>query len=594
MINYLQIEQLSKSFGDNILFEDVSFSIAQGDKVGLIARNGKGKSTLLSIIAGEEDYDAGKITFRRDLKVGYLNQTPKFNPGKSLLDNMDSPDEESRERAKKMLSKLKLDWRRTDMTGMSGGECKRAAIARTLSLEPDMLILDEPTNHLDIDMIEWLENYLATQKTTLLMVTHDRYFLDNVCSRILEIDMQRLYNYDGNYDYYLEKRTERRENMALEKSKVDNLLRKEREWMRRQPQARGSKAKYRIDNFHELERRSRVNLAEKDVRLSGTGSYIGSKIFEARNVSKKFGDKIILTDWSYDFARGEKVGIVGNNGMGKSTMLKLILGELQPDSGHIDLGQTLRFGYYSQNGYVDFDENKRVIDAVSEIAEHVRIDDKTVIPASSFLTRFLFSPTDQRKYIYKLSGGERRRLYLATILMKNPNFLILDEPTNDLDLQTLAVLEDYLEGFKGCVLTVSHDRFFLDRVTDHMFVLEGDGKVRDFPGDYSTYRHCMQEREKELRAETRKQSRSENPAKQHKQRTSSRAKLSFKQQREREEIEKRLPLLEKEKRELEIEMSSGKMNTQDIIAAGERMSQLIGQIDSDEMRLLELMEIEEG
>lgn len=590
MINYLQIENLSKSFGDNILFSNINFCIRQGDKVGLIARNGKGKSTLLSIIAGDEDYDNGKITFYKDLKTGYLSQNPIFDESKSLIWNTAGNDDpETQERAKQFLTKLKLDWRREDMRGMSGGERKRAAIARILAQEPDMLILDEPTNHLDIDIIEWLEKYLATKKTTLLMVTHDRYFLDNVCSRILEIDMQQIFSYEGNYDYFLEKRAERRENMAAEKSKVDNLLRKEREWMRRQPQARGSKAKYRIDNFHDLERRSRLNLSEKDVALGNGNAYIGSKIFEAVDVAKSFGEKVILSGWSYNFARHEKVGIVGNNGVGKSTLIKLILGEIKPDSGHIDLGQTLRFGYYSQDGYLDFDENKRVIDAVTEIAENVKIGNNDAISAGSFLTRFLFSPADQRKYIYKLSGGERRRLYLATILMRNPNFLILDEPTNDLDLQTLAVLEDYLAEFKGCVIVVSHDRFFLDRIADHLFILEGNGTVKDFPGDYSTYRHCLLQREIERKAATEKKD-SEKPSSAPWR--TKKAGLTYKERLEREEIEKKLPLLEKEKGELEVSMSSGRLSNEEIISAGNRISIVIEEIDTLEMRLLELMEKE--
>lgn len=588
MVSYIQIENLAKRFGDTTLFSGVDLSIAQGDKVGLIARNGKGKSTLLSIIAGEEDYQEGRITMKRDLRTGYLPQNPSFDPERSLLWNIGGEDPEHGENARRIATQLRLDIRRPDMKGMSGGERKRAAIARVLAMEPDMLILDEPTNHLDIDMIEWLEDYLSTKKTTILMVTHDRYFLDNVCSRIVEIDMEALYSYDGNYDYYLEKREERRANMAAEKSHVDNLLRKEREWMRRQPQARGSKARYRIESFHDLERRSKLNLAEKDVRIAKGNVYIGSKIFEARNVAKSFGGKSLFSGWTYDFARGEKVGIVGANGAGKTTLLKMILGDLKPDEGTIDVGQTVRFGYYSQEGYLDFDEKKRVIDAVTEIAEHVRINDSDTISASSFLTRFLFSPADQRKYIYKLSGGERRRLYLATILMRNPNFLILDEPTNDLDIQTLAVLEDYIAGFGGCVLTVSHDRYFLDRVAEHLFVLDGTGTIKDFPGDYSTYRHCLRRQRAEAAAAKQETAAGKKPD--NRKPREQKAKLTFNETRERASLEEKIPLLEKEKQDLEMSMSSGSLSSEALLEAGARIAAIIAELDESEMRLLELME----
>lgn len=588
MISYIQIESLAKRFGDSTLFSGVNLSIAQGDKVGLIARNGKGKSTLLSIIAGEEDYQEGRITMKRDLRTGYLPQNPSFDSERSLLWNIGGEDPEHGENARRIATQLRLDIRRPDMKGMSGGETKRAAMARVLAMEPDMLILDEPTNHLDIDMIEWLEDYLSTKKTTILMVTHDRYFLDNVCSRIVEIDMEALYSYDGNYDYYLEKREERRANMAAEKSHVDNLLRKEREWMRRQPQARGSKARYRIESFHDLERRSKLNLAEKEVRIAKGNVYIGSKIFEARNVAKGFGGKSLFSGWTYDFARGEKVGVVGANGAGKTTLLKLILGELKPDEGTIDVGQTVRFGYYSQEGYLDFDDKKRVIDAVSEIAEHVRINDSDTISASSFLTRFLFSPADQRKYIYKLSGGERRRLYLATILMRNPNFLILDEPTNDLDIQTLAVLEDYIAGFGGCVLTVSHDRYFLDRVAEHLFVLDGSGTIKDFPGDYSTYRHCLRRQRAEAAAAKQETAAGKKPD--NRKPRVQKAKLTFNETRERASLEEKIPLLEKEKQDLEISMSSGSLSSEALLEAGARIAAVIAELDESEMRLLELME----
>lgn len=609
MESYLQIEKLTKSYGDRILFEDLTLGVFQGDKIGIIAPNGAGKSTFLNIIAGKEDYDSGNVVFRNGLRVGYLEQLPAMSADMTVLDYVASGvDKEEEWNGPDLARQLLYQFRITEMDAplgrLSGGQAKRVALAKVLMGKPDMLILDEPTNHLDIWMIEWLENYLTRQKTTLLMVTHDRYFLDNVCNRIIEIDRCQAYSYDGNYDYYLQKREEREENMSAELAKVKNLLRTEREWMRRQPQARGSKAKYRIDNFHQLEAKSRVDLSRRDVELTVKSAYIGSKIFEARDVKKAFGDKKILNGWSYDFARYEKVGIVGDNGAGKSTFIKLLLGELQPDSGHFDIGETVKWGYYSQEGMTDFDDRKKVIDAVREIAETVRIDDKTTMTASAFLSKFLFTPQQQQKYIAKLSGGERRRLYLATVLMRNPNFLILDEPTNDLDIMTLAVLEDYLVNFKGCVIVVSHDRFFLDRIVDHLFVFKGDGEVRDFPGDYSTYRHCVAEEEKERKELERKEreekerksgvssatsstgsSRRQNPPK---------VKLSFKEKREKEELEKTLPELEKEKSELEIRMSSGEMSPQEIVEAGEKMVALIDRIDEGEMRLLELMEKEEG
>ncbi|MBD5184558.1 MAG: ABC-F family ATP-binding cassette domain-containing protein [Bacteroidales bacterium] len=609
MESYLQIEKLTKSYGDRILFEDLTLGVFQGDKIGIIAPNGAGKSTFLNIIAGKEDYDSGNVVFRNGLRVGYLEQLPAMSADMTVLDYVASGvDKEEEWNGPDLARQLLYQFRITEMDAplgrLSGGQAKRVALAKVLMGKPDMLILDEPTNHLDIWMIEWLENYLTRQKTTLLMVTHDRYFLDNVCNRIIEIDRCQAYSYDGNYDYYLQKREEREENMSAELAKVKNLLRTEREWMRRQPQARGSKAKYRIDNFHQLEAKSRVDLSRRDVELTVKSAYIGSKIFEARDVKKAFGEKKILNGWSYDFARYEKVGIVGDNGAGKSTFIKLLLGELQPDSGHFDIGETVKWGYYSQEGMTDFDDRKKVIDAVREIAETVRIDDKTTMTASAFLSKFLFTPQQQQKYIAKLSGGERRRLYLATVLMRNPNFLILDEPTNDLDIMTLAVLEDYLVNFKGCVIVVSHDRFFLDRIVDHLFVFKGDGEVRDFPGDYSTYRHCVAEEEKERKELERKEreekerksgvssatsstgsSRRQNPPK---------VKLSFKEKREKEELEKTLPELEKEKSELEIRMSSGEMSPQEIVEAGEKMAALIDRIDEGEMRLLELMEKEEG
>lgn len=588
----LQIEQLTKSFGDRILFEDVSLGVFQGDKIGIVAQNGAGKTTFLNILAGREDYDSGKVTFRNGIRVGYLEQIPPMDQNMTALEyaSLDVRDNEEGngvDLARQMLTQFKITDYVTPLGRMSGGQTKRAALARVLLSKPDMLILDEPTNHLDIDMIEWLEAYLSRQKMTLLMVTHDRYFLDKVCNKIIEIDRTHVYSYDGNYDYYLRKRDERHENLSAELAKVRNLLRTELEWMRRQPQARGSKAKYRIDNFHELEKKSKVNLTERNVSLNVKSSYIGSKIFEAHDVVKAFGEKRILNGWSYTFARYEKVGIVGDNGAGKSTFIKLLLGLMQPDSGHFDIGETVKWGYYSQEGMTGFDEQKKVIDAVREIAEEVRIDDKTRLSASQFLSHFLFTPETQQKFIHKLSGGERRRLYLATVLMRNPNFLILDEPTNDLDIMTLAVLEDYLVNFKGCVIVVSHDRFFLDRIVDHLFVFKGDGEVRDFPGDYSTYRHCVAEEEKERRAAEKPKEKvkaSWRPAEE-------KRKLTFKEKREMESLEKEIEELAAERATLETSLSTGGLDSAGIITAGERLAAVVERLDEAELRLLELMDI---
>ena len=608
----LQIEDLTKSIGDRMLFTDLSLTVEEGDKIGIVARNGSGKTTLLNIICGLDDYDSGKITFSDGVRVGYLSQSPEFAPEMTALDYakpepQDSEDYGAEDRAKQMLSQFGVTDFHQKLGTMSGGQFKRVSIAKALLQEPDLLVLDEPTNHLDIAMVEWLEAYLTRLRTTLIMVTHDRYFLDNVCTRILEIDREQAFLYDGNYDYYLRKRTERHEVMSAELAKVKNLLRTELEWMRRQPQARGSKAKYRIDSFHDLEKRSHVNLNEKDVRLAVKGSYIGNKIFEAVHVAKKFekthpdgstGVIPILNDFSYNFARFEKVGIVGDNGAGKSTFIKMLLGEIQPDSGRFDVGETVRWGYYSQEGMTGFDEKKKVIDAVREIAETVRIDDKTTLTAQQFLTHFLFEPATQQKYIYKLSGGERRRLYLATVLMRQPNFLILDEPTNDLDIMTLGVLENYLADFKGCVIVVSHDRFFLDRIVDHLFVMKGDGEVRDFPGDYSTYRHCVRQEEKEAKAaaeEAKKNAGAKSRTVQDtagKQKTERKPRLSFKEKKEMEALEIELESLGKEKSELESVMSSGTMSVEEITSAGVRMEEIIQRLDEAEFRMLELMEKE--
>ena len=594
MVSYLQIEGLTKSFGDRMLFADVTFGVYQGDKIGIIAQNGKGKSTLLSIISGDMDYDSGNVVFRTGLKVGYLQQMPEFAGDMTVLQAvmpavLGPEDWNIEDRAKQILSQFKINDFAQPIGQLSGGQVKRVALARVLLSEPEMLILDEPTNHLDIEMIEWMEKYLSKQNITLLMVTHDRYFLDNVCNKIIEIDREQTFTYNGNYDYYLQKREERMENLTAELAKVKNLLRTELEWMRRQPQARGSKAKYRIDNFYELEKRSQVNLSERNVELAVKGSYIGSKIFEAKDICKSYGDKVILKDWNYTFARYDKVGIVGDNGVGKSTFIKLLLGLVEPDSGHFDIGQTVKWGYYSQDG-IEFDESKKVIDAVREIAEEIHIDEKTRLSASQFLSHFLFAPDTQQKFIHKLSGGEKRRLYLATVLMRNPNFLILDEPTNDLDIVTLSVLEDYLSKFKGCVIVVSHDRFFLDRIVDHLFVFKGNGVVNDFPGDYSTYRHCLDMESKMAKTEAKAES--AKTAEQRKPKRDNSNKLSYKEKRELEELEKRLPELETEKNELEGKMSSGEMSTDELLKASQRVSELIDEIDMVEMRMLELMEKE--
>ena len=597
----LQTLNITKSFGDRLLFADVSLSISEGEKVGLIAPNGAGKSTFLNIIAGIEAPDSGSVVFERGTRVGYLTQTPAFKEGETILDfatpePLSADDFDAPGRATRMLHQFGITDLSQPMDTLSGGQLKRAALVKVLLEEPDFLILDEPTNHLDIEVIEWLEDYLGRKRVTLLLVTHDRYFLDRVCNRIIELDRKALYSYDGNYDYYLRRREERMEAFDAELARVKNILRTELEWMRRQPQARGSKAKYRIDNFHQLEERSRVNLSTREVDLAVKSSYIGSKIFEARNVSKSFGSKCILRDWSYDFARYDKVGVVGPNGVGKSTFIKLLLGLLQPDSGSFDIGTTVRWGYYSQEGMTGFDLGMKVIDAVRDIAEEVTLDDKTRLSASQFLSKFLFTPETQQKFVGKLSGGERRRLYLATVLMRRPNFLILDEPTNDLDIMTLSILEDYLVGFKGCVIIVSHDRFFLDRIANHLFVFEGDGKVRDFPGDYSTYRHCVQQQKLLDRA-------AETPASKGaaqtapapsgrgaQRRAEQAARLTFKEKREMEALETELSSLADERKELEAKMMTGEMDHEELSEAARRVEAIIARTDEAEMRLLELME----
>ena len=620
MISYLQIENLTKSYGDRILFSDVTFGVNQGDKIGLIAKNGTGKSTLLRIIAGLESPDSGSITFRNDLRVGYVRQTPELNEDLSVIDAClasDSPAARAiaryeaalatgdadaitataaemdaaeawdyDDRLKQMLHQLRITDPTARVATLSGGQKKRVAIAHTLLENPDLIILDEPTNHLDIEIIEWLEEYLRRQNVTLLMVTHDRYFLDAVCNKIIEIDQQQIFTYQGNYDYYLRRRAERIEAMAAELAKVKNTLRKEQEWMRRQPQARAGKAKYRIDAFYDLKDRSRVDLRERNIDISSIEStYIGSKIFEAKGISKRFGEKVILDDLNYTFGRGEKLGIIGRNGVGKSTLIKMLQGLVPADSGTWEIGTTVRFGYYSQDG-IEFDENKKVIDAVSEIAEHIVLDDHTSYTPMQFLSRFLFTPADQQKYIHTLSGGERCRLHLATVLMRRPNFLILDEPTNDLDIMTLGILEDYLSKFGGCLIVISHDRFFLDSIVDHLWVLEGNGHIKDFPGSYSDYRAWLKDRQTAQQTADPAQ-----PAPAPRQRQQERQRrLSFKERKEFESLSEEIDRLSEEKRRLDELFNSGQTLT-DVDQMARRYSELTELLDEKEMRWLELSEL---
>ena len=621
MKSFLQVENLSKSFGDKVLFSDVTFGIYEGDKIGLIAKNGAGKTTLLRIVAGAEAYDSGEVTYRNGLRVAYLAQLPELDGQLPVADACMSLGGEAVEavreyeaatasgdsarleramqrmdasggwtyedRMRQVLTQLKISDLSQRVGELSGGQQKRVALAKVILDEPELLILDEPTNHLDIDMIEWLEDYLSRSRVALLMVTHDRYFLDKVCSKILEIDVRKIYAYEGNYDYYLAKREERISAQNAELLRVKNLLRTELEWMRRQPQARGTKAKYRIDAFYALDAKSKERRNDSSVRLKGGASYIGSKIFEAIDVSKRYGDKVILRNFEYVFARYEKVGIVGGNGVGKSTFVKLLLGLEQPDSGRFDVGETVKFGYYSQEG-IRFDEQEKVIDAVRKIAEVVVIDDKTRYTASQFLQFFLFPPAAQQNYIYKLSGGEKRRLYLATVLMKTPNFLILDEPTNDLDITTLGILEEYIAKFKGCVIVVSHDRFFLDRTVDHLFVFEGDGIVRDFPGSYSDYRSWRRERDTEkANAEAEKKSSAANSWKPRREKSD---KMTFKERKEFESLAGEIADLEKEKREIEEMLNSGNLGVEELTQKSQRISEVLSLLDEKEMRWLELSE----
>lgn len=606
LTSFLQVDSLTKSFGDLVLFEKISLGISEGDRVGLIAKNGSGKTTLLNILAGKEGYDEGSIIYRNDLRVEYLMQDPQFPENATVADICNQASSE----LERILTKLKITDLNQPVSQMSGGQRKRLALAHVLIDQPQMLILDEPTNHLDLDMVEWLEDYLSHTRMTILMVTHDRYFLDHVCNKIVELADKTLYSYKGNYEYFLEKKNERIEAVNANIDHANNLLRKELDWMRRQPQARGHKSRSRKEAFYELEERAKRRHEQQEVRLSTKSSYIGSKIFTAKNIYKTFTsntpgepDKVILKDYNYTFARYEKLGIVGNNGVGKSTFLKMLLGQIEPDKGHFDIGETVRFGYYSQDG-MTFDNQMKVIDVVRNIAEYVLMSDGSKMGVSQFLQNFLFTPDKQYSYVYKLSGGEKRRLYLCTVLMRSPNFLILDEPTNDLDIVTLNVLENYLINFGGCVIIVSHDRYFMDKVVDHLLVMKGNGELQDYPGNYSDYREYTQLKEEERREQenantsnknqsansSNKNQTSGNTAVKVKPKTEKAPKLSYKEKLEFETLEKELPELEAEKSKLEEEMSSGTLTNEQLVANGKRIADIINEIDEKEMRWLELSE----
>lgn len=619
MESYLQVENLTKSVGDRLLFGDVTFGVNEGDKIGIVAKNGTGKTTLMRCIAGVESPDSGRVIFHSKLRIGLLEQTPVVESHFTVLEaclNYDSPTarivteyEEAiasgntdrieratekmetagawdfEDRLKNILGQLKIDNLNQSVSELSGGQKKRVALARLILEEPDFLLLDEPTNHLDIETIEWLEKWLRQSRVTLLMVTHDRYFLDRVCNHIIEIDRQQMFSYDGNYDYYLKKRNERIEALSAELTKVKNTLRKEQDWMNRQPQARAGKAKYRIDAFYDLKERSRINLEEKNVRLEVKSSYIGSKIFEAENINKRFGDKIILSDFTYTFARYEKLGIIGDNGVGKSTFIKMLQGLVAPDSGEWNLGETVRFGYYSQDG-IELDKSKKVIDAVTEKCEDIIVNGTQHFSPMQFLQKFLFAPLDQQKYIHTLSGGELARLHLATVLMVSPNFLILDEPTNDLDIITLGLLEEYLSEFNGCLIVISHDRHFLDNIVDHLFVFEGNGVIKDFPGNYSEYRDYKLQREVESAAE---QSVKSQPT--DRTHTKRKERMTYKEKKEFESLTAELEILNKEKEDLEAMFNSGNVIT-DMAEKSRRFNEIIELLDEKEMRWLELSEKE--
>lgn len=590
---YLDVQNLTKSFGAQVLFKDISFSIAEGQHVGLVAQNGTGKSTLLSILTGKEGYDSGSIIYRNDLRVGMLEQSPHFDPEESVLDACFNHEgnPERLLKAKQILTMLKLYNLDQPMGQLSGGQQKRVALANVLILEPDFLILDEPTNHLDLEMIEWLEGYLSRGNKTIFMVTHDRYFLDNVCNTILELDNNTIYTYRGNYSYYLEKRQERIDNTRAEIARANNLYRTELEWMRRMPQARGHKARYREEAFYELEAKAKQRIEERQVRLKSSSVYIGSKIFECQYVSKRFDDKIILNDFYYNFSRFEKMGIVGNNGTGKSTFVKMLLGEVAPDSGKFDIGETVRFGYFSQEG-LKFRDDQKVIDIITDIADYIDLGGGKHMTASQFLNYFLFSPEQQHNYVYKLSGGEKRKLYLCTVLMKNPNFLVLDEPTNDLDIQTLQILEEYLQDFPGCVIVVSHDRYFMDKVVDHLLVFKGEGEIQDFPGNYTQFRDFqkMKSKEEEQQKSTKNSSPTANEQKKD-YRNNTKRKMSFKEKREYEQLSDKIAQLEEEKQQLEEELCSGNLSVDQLTEKSKRLPILKDELDELELHWLELAEL---
>jgi ABC transporter domain protein len=598
-IPYLDVQNLTKRFGAQVLFENISFSIAEGQKVGLIARNGTGKSTLMSVLMDKEGYESGSIIYRRDLKLGFLEQSPQFDPEESVLDACfnHKGDPEKVLKARQILTQLHITNLEQPMGQLSGGQQKRVALANVLITEPDFLMLDEPTNHLDLEMIEWLEGYLNRGNKTIFMVTHDRFFLDKVCNVILELDDQGIYTYRGNYAYYLEKRQERMDNLRAEIQHSKNLYRRELEWMRRQPQARGHKAKYREDAFYELEKVAKQRIEDRQVRLKASTVYIGSKIFECQYVSKAFDDrgkkKVILRDFYYNFARFEKMGIVGNNGTGKSTFIKMLLGEVKPDSGQFDIGETVRFGYFSQEG-LKFREDQKVIDVITEIADYIDLGGGRHMTASQFLQFFLFTPEEQHNYVYKLSGGEKRKLYLCTVLMRNPNFLVLDEPTNDLDIQTLQVLEEYLQDFAGCVIVVSHDRYFMDKVVDHLLVFKGEGEIQDFPGNYTQYREwCRLQPKTEGEGAEKKATKptaKEQPSAT--QKKEGKRKMTYKEKREYEQLTKELEQLENEQKTLEEALCSGQLSVEELTEKSKRLPEIKDEIDEKEMRWLELAEIE--
>ena len=602
-IPYLDVQNLTKSFGAQVLFDNISFSIAEGQKVGLVARNGTGKSTLMSVLMDKEGHESGDIIYRRDLKVGYLEQSPQFDPEESVLqacfNHEDDPEKVLK--AKQILTQLHITNLEQLMGQLSGGQQKRVALANVLITEPDFLMLDEPTNHLDLEMIEWLEGYLNRGNKTIFMVTHDRFFLDKVCNTILELDDRTIYTYRGNYAYYLEKRQERMDNLRAEIQHSKNLYRRELDWMRRQPQARGHKAKYREDAFYELEKVAKQRIEDRQVRLKASTVYIGSKIFECQYVSKAFDDrgqkKVILDNFYYNFARFEKMGIVGNNGTGKSTFIKMLLGEVQPDSGKFDIGETVRFGYFSQEG-LKFREDQKVIDVITEIADYIDLGVGKHMTASQFLQFFLFTPEEQHNYVYKLSGGEKRKLYLCTVLMRNPNFLVLDEPTNDLDIQTLQVLEEYLQDFAGCVIVVSHDRYFMDKVVDHLLVFKGEGEIQDFPGNYTQYREWSRMQAKD-EAEQAKPAKGGNaPAESDGAGTAKRdanfenkRKMSYKEKREYEQLTQEIDALTEEQKKLEEELCSGNLSVEELTEKSKRLPEIKDELDEKEMRWLELAEI---